>query len=154
MSFEQSVKINWEPLFYFNFFFLNSWNDIKDILERMNAEKIKPNQTTLAIILKYFHQAVRQKREQSPTECELALSTLAEFKNLGIEPSLACYMPLLEIFRVSKKKGIIIDVIDHLEKIQKLKGTLIYEMVSEECFDFFGEAMSYSRNVKHLKTRK
>ena len=127
---------------------------MKHILEQMNAEKIKPNETTLAIILKYFHQVVRQKREQSPIECELALSTLAEFKNLGIKPSLACYMPLLEIFRVSKKKGIIIDVIDHLEKIQKLKGTLIDEMVSEECFDFFGEAMAYSRNVKHLKTRK
>ena len=41
---------------------------------------------------------------------------------------------------------IIKDVIKELSKVQKDQGTLVHEIISENCFSFFSEAMKIARD--------
>ena len=45
---------------------------------------------------------------------------------------------------------IIKDVISELSKIQEAKGTLVHEIVSDECFTFFCEAMRVAKDKSLL----
>ena len=47
---------------------------------------------------------------------------------------------------------VIKDVIKELSKVQKDQGTLVHEIVSENCFTFFSEAMKIARDKDLLGT--
>ena len=123
----------------------DNFNDIKQILERMNAEKVMPNRQTMFEVLNTLNLLSRQ------SDCSaFALATLAEFKKLGIEPSLSCYTALIEIFKNTKDSLIVIDVVKRLEEIQKFKGTLLHEVVSESCLNFFNTAMNLAWKLSNI----
>ena len=44
------------------------------------------------------------------------------------------------------------DVIKELSKVQKDQGTLVHEIISENCFTFFSEAMKIARDRDLLGT--
>ena len=50
----------------------------------------------------------------------------------------------------SPKIMVIKDIIQELSKVQKDRGTLVHEIVSEDCFSFFEEAMRVARNKELL----
>ena len=47
---------------------------------------------------------------------------------------------------------VIKDVIKELSKVQKDQGTLVHEIISENCFTFFAEAMKIARDKDLLGT--
>ena len=47
---------------------------------------------------------------------------------------------------------VIKDVIKELSKVQKDQGTLVHEIISENCFTFFSEAMKIARDKDLLGT--
>nr|XP_045009188.1 pentatricopeptide repeat domain-containing protein 3, mitochondrial isoform X2 [Jaculus jaculus] len=67
------------------------WNNILDLLKHMVAQNVKPNLQTFNTLLKYlrrFHSFGRLP----------ALQTLREMKAIGIEPSLASYHHVIQVF--------------------------------------------------------
>ncbi|KAM5227779.1 small ribosomal subunit protein mS39 [Ctenodactylus gundi] len=86
------------------------WNNMLELLRHMVAQKVKPNLQTFNTILKClrkFH--VHGKLP--------ALQTLREMKAIGIEPSLATYHHLIQVFYQGTSKGqslIIYDIMNEL----------------------------------------
>ncbi|XP_073097643.1 small ribosomal subunit protein mS39 [Manis javanica] len=71
--------------------FQEKWNNILELLKQMVAQKVKPNLQTFNTILKClqrFHLFARLP----------ALQTLREMKAIGIEPSLATYHYIIQLF--------------------------------------------------------
>ena len=54
--------------------------------------------------------------------------------------------------RNNPKVMVIKDVIKELSKVQKDQGTLVHEIISENCFTFFSEAMKIARDRDLLGT--
>ena len=54
--------------------------------------------------------------------------------------------------RNNPKVMVIKDVIKELSKVQKDQGTLVHEIISENCFSFFSEAMKIARDRDLLGT--
>ena len=67
----------------------SGWKDIKQLLETMQAQGIPPDRLTLQNVLL----AIGQKN--SADNLKTILSVLAEFKSIGIEPSLGAYREIL-----------------------------------------------------------
>jgi hypothetical protein len=65
---------------------------------------------------------------------------------------LGTYKELLLQLRNNPKVMVIKDVIKELSKVQKDQGTLVHEIVSENCFTFFSEAMKIARDKDLLGT--
>lgn len=117
------------------------WELIQEIFTAMKNQKLKPNLGTLNSSLHMISTigGYRQAREY-------ALKVLAEFKELGIEPSLATWYYILIIF--CKERGpvshVLVDIMNQLDqkefKIQDLKDTF-----------FFVTAMDVCRNHLHDK---
>lgn len=91
--------------------FEERWNNILGLLKHMVAQKVKPNLQTFNTILKClrrFHAFGKLP----------ALETLREMKAIGIEPSLATYHHLIQVFyqRASSLKGhsLIYNIMDEL----------------------------------------
>lgn len=66
------------------------WNFIQELLIKMNQAKLKPKLSTLNAILFTISNLVGSRQAKN-----YILSSLGEFKNLGIEPSLASYYYIL-----------------------------------------------------------
>ena len=54
--------------------------------------------------------------------------------------------------RNNPKVMVIKDVIKELSRVQKDQGTLVHEIISENCFSFFSEAMKIARDRDLLGT--
>ena len=54
--------------------------------------------------------------------------------------------------RNNPKVMVIKDVIKELSKVQKDKGTLVHEIISENCFTFFSDAMKIAKEKDLLGT--
>jgi len=89
------------------------WNIVEDLLATMQQQGVSPNLDTLnAILSTISSMSVNQYSQKN------ALAILAEFKLLGIEPSLASYYFLLNIFCHDKsgmRSGVLVDILNILE---------------------------------------
>ncbi|XP_053437356.1 pentatricopeptide repeat domain-containing protein 3, mitochondrial-like [Nycticebus coucang] len=92
--------------------FEEKWNKTLELLKQMVAQKVKPNLQTFNTILKClrrFHVLARLP----------AIQTLREMKAIGIEPSLATYHHIIQLFyqheNISKGSSLIIyDIMNEL----------------------------------------
>lgn len=116
------------------------WIDVKNILIEMNSEGVKPDRLTLL----YIFQGLSNFNIQA--NLPIALAILAEFKILNIQPCLGTYKELLLQLKNNPKVLVVKDVIKELSKVQKDQGTLVHEIISENCFTFFSEAMKIARD--------
>ncbi|KAK9871049.1 hypothetical protein WA026_010007 [Henosepilachna vigintioctopunctata] len=93
------------------------WSYIISILTEMNDKKLKPNLGTLNSIL-YCLKSMANKFSK-----EYALKVLSEFEGLGIQPSLATWTFVLQIF--CRERGPISTILyDILNKIENEKHTM------------------------------
>ncbi|XP_076423036.1 small ribosomal subunit protein mS39 isoform X1 [Peromyscus maniculatus bairdii] len=93
--------------------FEEKWNNILDLLKHMLAQKVKPNLQTFHAVLKYLRKFYALGRLP-------ALQTLREMKHLGIEPSLATYHHIINLFyqrgnTIKVPSLIIYDIMNELE---------------------------------------
>jgi len=89
----------------------DKWNNILELLKQMAAQKVKPNLQTFNTILKClrrFHAFGRLP----------ALQTFREMKAIGIEPSLATYHYIIQLFY-------------HHENPSKGSSLIIYDIMNE-----------------------
>ncbi|XP_063930693.1 small ribosomal subunit protein mS39 [Zophobas morio] len=108
------------------------WSLLADFLTQMKNSNLKPNLGTLNAILYALSFMGNPKRAK-----EYVLQTLAEFKNLGIEPSLGSWYYVILTF--CKERGpvstILHDIINHLEdkehQIRDLKDTHFFVTAME-----------------------
>ncbi len=124
---------------------------VKSILEEMKAHGVAPDGLTLIAVLKYISNSATDASYGHA--CRLALSVLAEFKSIGISPSLGAYCQVLTIFYTKKMQQnslILQDILDQLDEVMKAKGSLMDEVVSPDCFRFFREAMGGASNMRNL----
>uniref|UniRef100_A0A1B0CTC8 Small ribosomal subunit protein mS39 n=1 Tax=Lutzomyia longipalpis TaxID=7200 RepID=A0A1B0CTC8_LUTLO len=89
------------------------WKSVEDTLKLMAEHKLKPNIATLNIVLELISGIFGWKDAR-----QRAMSLLVEFKNLGIQPSLASWYHILNIFyrERSPMSGVLIDILDEIEK--------------------------------------
>ncbi|CAO1403561.1 unnamed protein product [Diamesa tonsa] len=118
------------------------WDLVVELLTAMNNQKVRPNLGTLnaALYAVGTMGGYRQSRDY-------ALKILAEFKNnLGIEPSLAAYFQILQIF--CKERGpvshVLVDIMNQIEGKE-------FEIQDPKDTNFFVQAMDVCRN--HLNDR-
>ncbi|XP_075223114.1 small ribosomal subunit protein mS39 [Lycorma delicatula] len=110
------------------------WALIKDLLGEMNEKNITPNIKTLNSVLDVLVGMKTNKNTKL-----YALSVITEFKELGIEPSLASYYYLLLIYcrDSTRKSAILIDIMDALDgktfTIQDAKDTFFFVTAMEIC---------------------
>ena len=122
----------------------------------MNKEKIYPDRNTLNMILIFFRRMaeIDLKKLQDVGQLDIpnikksVLSTLAEFKKLGIEPSLRGYADLSHILGKFPN----LEILSRLEEVQKSKGTLINEVEDEECLHFFKYVMMQTKRCSSVVT--
>ena len=126
-----------------------------DILKDMENDGIKPDEQTLYNVTLFLFNLIASNTD---TNChtdaqKIALSALAEFRSIGVEPSLGTYENVLRIYNKSKSKGkthtIIFDVIEELEKRQNSVGSL--NPIIPEDFNFFHQAIFSVSQVNNLK---
>ncbi|XP_043459837.1 pentatricopeptide repeat domain-containing protein 3, mitochondrial isoform X2 [Prionailurus bengalensis] len=91
----------------------NKWNKILELLKEMAAQKVKPNLQTFNTILKCLRRFYSFGRLP-------ALQTFREMKAIGIEPSLATYHYIIQLFyqHENPSKGsslIIYDIMNELK---------------------------------------
>uniref|UniRef100_A0A8C6RCT7 Small ribosomal subunit protein mS39 n=1 Tax=Nannospalax galili TaxID=1026970 RepID=A0A8C6RCT7_NANGA len=77
--------------FVLNEKFEEKWNNILDLLKHMVAQNVKPNLQTFNAMLKFLRKFYSLGRLP-------ALQTLREMKSIGIEPSLATYHHIIQLF--------------------------------------------------------
>lgn len=142
------------------------WKEIRQLLETMHSQGIQPDRLTLHAVLFALGQS-QKKSDQFKT----ILSVLAEFKRIGIEPSLGAYRELILILKDGSHRMVVKDILKFignpqstawiffsssiksyifsliLGQSQKAKGSLIEDCVSESCFRFFREAMALARTL-------
>ena len=125
-----------------------------DILQDMENDQIKPDEQTLNNVMIHICNLIAANSDCYADAQKTALSALAEFHSIGIEPSLGAYENLLKIFNNKfKSRGkshtIIFDIIGELEKKQNSGGSL--KTVIPDDFNFFREAIfcvSLTNNLK------
>ncbi|XP_005630532.1 small ribosomal subunit protein mS39 isoform X2 [Canis lupus baileyi] len=89
----------------------DKWNNILELLKQMAAQKVKPNLQTFNTILKCLRRF--QAFGRLP-----ALQTFREMKAIGIEPSLATYHHVIQLFY-------------HHENPSKGSSRIIYDIMNE-----------------------
>ncbi|XP_055637958.1 protein PTCD3 homolog, mitochondrial [Toxorhynchites rutilus septentrionalis] len=110
------------------------WSAVCDLLTTMKTQGLKPNVGTLNVIL---HTISTIRGHNHPRN--YALKTLAEFKKLGIEPSLASWYYMLLIF--CRERGptshILHDIMNEIEnkefQIQDPKDTFFFVTAMDVC---------------------
>lgn len=110
------------------------WELVQDILRTMAKRQIQPNQGTLNSVLSLISTigGFRQARSY-------ALETLAEFKSLGIEPSLGTWYYMLIIF--CRERGpvshVLVDILTQIEgkefRIENAKDTFFFVTAMDVC---------------------
>jgi pentatricopeptide repeat domain-containing protein 3 len=100
------------------------WDEVRAVLIKMSAESVKPDRYTLKSLLAVIGGLDGLRQTEA---IKLTLSTLAEFRPLGLFPSLADYRQILITFggKNNRDNQIINDVIRELEAVQVAKGTPI-----------------------------
>lgn len=115
------------------------WTSVEKLLQLMNERQVPPNVHTMNAILEVL-------RLSGPYEWQRqkALSVLAEFKVLNIEPSLGTWTLILKIFCKERAPAshILADILEHL-------GDSDLKCEHENDMNFFMTAMSICFN--HLK---
>lgn len=98
------------------------WNTAMDFLSKINERQLKPNVNTLNCVLYALN-------GNGPFELlrRYTLQTLAEFKNVGVEPSLGSWYLVLKIFcrDNAPTSGILIDILNQVENKEFKAQTLI-----------------------------
>jgi len=115
--------------------------EITNTLTRLRDLGIRPNAETLVCSLHAVSRTASKHKGNYAGCCELALSIMAEFKEIGVEPSLGAFYQLLEIFytKTSRERPLIIkDILDLLE------GKDMWPAQSLQDFDFFLRAAEVS----------
>ena len=126
-----------------------------EILEEMSCNGVDPDYQTLYNSIRYVNNLISSTRENTAfiDAQKTALSLFAEFRNLGIEPTLGAFEYLMKIYNKSVGKGkchaIIFDIIGELEKKQKAGMSL--KLILPEDADFFHQAMDNIFNLKNVK---
>jgi len=113
---------------------------VRQVLAEMKAKKVCPNLDTIVAILTYICPLSKfNKGKDYQASCSFALATMAEFKILGIEPSLGVYKQLLDVFvkKYHKDKSRILKDI-----LVELEGKNMWPARHKEDFFFFTRAMS------------
>ncbi|XP_025209053.1 protein PTCD3 homolog, mitochondrial [Melanaphis sacchari] len=113
----------------------HKWLHIQEILTQMNDSGIPMNLWTLNSILNVLSTMVTNSESK-----KYALKTIAEAKQFGIEPCLASYYYLLQIFCADKKNKstILVDILNYIEE----KSLSIKDLVD---VNFFTAAMENCR---------
>ncbi|KAL1122507.1 hypothetical protein AAG570_002838, partial [Ranatra chinensis] len=120
------------------------WNLTMDLLADMNRRKIRPNIGTLNAVLEMLSTISTNNNAQSN-----ALAIIAELKQLDIEPSLASYYHLLNIFYKKRgpPSGILIDMLNYLDgksfKVVDLKDTNFFLRAMEVCHQLKDKDLAY-----------
>lgn len=122
--------------------FEEKWNNVLELLKQMAAQKVKPNLQTFNMILKCLRRFYAFGKLP-------ALQTFREMKALGIEPSLATYHYLIQLFyqheNPSKGSSLII-----YEIMKELKGkTFSPKDVDDDMF--FQSAMKVCSSLRDLE---
>ncbi|CAL8089878.1 unnamed protein product [Orchesella dallaii] len=115
------------------------WQLVQELLHDMESNSVQPNLGTLNAILETLSTIGNVKEART-----LCLQTLAEFKKLGIEPSLASYYFLLTTF--CKDRGPISTILADI--LKELRGKELTIQDPKDTF-FFVTAMDVARN--HLQ---
>uniref|UniRef100_A0A336MAF5 Small ribosomal subunit protein mS39 n=1 Tax=Culicoides sonorensis TaxID=179676 RepID=A0A336MAF5_CULSO len=118
------------------------WDLAQQFLRTMKENNVTPNLGTLNALLKTFSSLGSQKLAKGCT-----LKTLAEFKNLGIEPSLASWYYVLITF--CKERGTVSHVL--IDILNEIEGKS-FEIQDEKDTFFFVTAMDICRN--HLNDKE
>lgn len=119
--------------------------EVKIILALMNERSVKPNARTLNSILD-----VMSRGGLYAVVRELTLGMLAEFKSLGIEPTLGTWSLVVKIFNKDRTPitHILIDILNEIEK----KPLEFYDL---DDIHFFARAMRVCfRQLRDLETAK
>ncbi|MBZ3870021.1 Pentatricopeptide repeat domain-containing protein 3, mitochondrial [Sciurus carolinensis] len=122
--------------------FEEKWNNILDLLKHMAAQKVRPNLQTFNTILKHLRRFYALGRVP-------ALQTLREMKAMGIEPSLATYHHIIQVFYPQGSSA-------------KAPSLIIYDIMNEiagKAFSprdldddmFFQSAMNVCSSLKDLE---
>lgn len=113
---------------------------VKQVLAEMKAKRVAPNLDTIVAILTYIVPLSKFNKGKDYMEsCRAALATMAEFKMLGVEPSLGVYKSLLDVFVKKYHKDpspILKDILGQLE------GKNMWPARHKEDFFFFSRAMN------------
>jgi pentatricopeptide repeat domain-containing protein 3 len=123
--------------------------DIVAYLNKMKSSDVFPDHNTLASCLFALARfCAKAKRSTGPCN-EFALSLLAEFKSIGIEPSPGSYAYLLDIFYKGargERPMILCDILDALETKQNL-----WPAKTLPDFNFFHRAMEVAKYLTQVK---
>ncbi|XP_059613336.1 small ribosomal subunit protein mS39 [Phlebotomus argentipes] len=112
------------------------WKVVEETLQMMASHNIKPNIVTMNTVLELAGSIFGWKDAR-----QFSMAVLAEFKNLGIRPSLASWYHILNIFyrERSPMSGVLVDILDEIEK-QDL------EICDAKDSHFFVTAMNIATN--------
>lgn len=112
------------------------WEQIRKILSDINKQQLKPDVHTLNAILHTIKSA-----GNIHTIGNYASHLMAEFKKLNVEPSLATYSRLLDIYhgKMSSASNAIYQIVEQIEKNPDLKAQTVDD------FSFFYKAMVVCR---------
>lgn len=93
------------------------WAFVEDMMKAINEEGIMPNLGTLNAVLESLSSMPSFRHAKTN-----ALRVIAEFKTLGIEPSLASYFHILNIFCTERGgvSSVLVDIVNVLEKQKSL----------------------------------
>lgn len=110
------------------------WELVQDILRTMATRKVRPDLGTLNAVMSLISTIGGYRSGRN-----FALQTLAEFKSLGVEPSLATWYYVLAIF--CRERGpvshVLVDIMNQVEgkefHIQNAKDTYFFVTAMDVC---------------------
>nr|XP_023474546.1 pentatricopeptide repeat domain-containing protein 3, mitochondrial isoform X1 [Equus caballus]XP_023490628.1 pentatricopeptide repeat domain-containing protein 3, mitochondrial isoform X1 [Equus caballus] len=122
--------------------FEEKWNNILELLKQMVAQKVKPNLQTFNTILKCLRRFYAFGRLP-------ALQTLREMKAIGIEPSLATYHYIIQLFyqQESSAKGSPLIIYDIMNEVMGKK----FSPKDPDDDAFFQSAMRVCSSLRDLE---
>lgn len=129
------------------------WQLAQDLLQRMRSAELRPDADTLNAVLQLISTigGYRQSREY-------ALQTLAEFRAIGVEPTLASWYFVLAIF--CRERGpvshVLIDILHQIEgrsfQIRHAKDVFFFVTAMDVCRNHLGDKELAKRVDKLLHT--
>ncbi|XP_060043287.1 small ribosomal subunit protein mS39 [Erinaceus europaeus] len=122
--------------------FEEKWNNILELLKQMVAQKVKPNLQTFNTILKCLRKFYAFGKYP-------ALQTLREMKAIGIEPSLATYHYLINVFYQQESPSNASSLLIY-DIINELKGKKFTPKDTEDDM-FFQSAMRVCSSLRDLE---
>jgi len=128
--------------------FIQLKDDMVECLKKMKAAGAMPDQNTLASCLSALARFCTKVPRESAACNGFALSLMAEFKNIGVEPSLGAYHNLIQIFYakgIREKPMILLDILDALEEKD------LWPATTPTDFSFFHQAMQSARYLNQIK---